>query len=98
MIWATARYPPRRAYLEFDPHLVKRKPYTDMLIIARIRIIFILLELSLKVNSYQPQPRSISRMLTAGPRANIESLVDEILGDSLARSFKASERGWATPL
>lgn len=43
IICATVRYPPINAYFEFDPHLVKRNPYADKLIIEKIIITFILL-------------------------------------------------------
>lgn len=61
--------------------------------IARITIIFILLDLSLKMKSYHPQHNSVRDSLTVGPAENINNFTDDSLGNSFVSNLAASAMG-----
>lgn len=97
IIWATARCPPIRAYLELDPHLVRMNPQAVNLITARIIMIFIGLDLQLNEYSYHVQYKNIKANLIVGPRKYMTIFILENFGNSLVSSFTASVIGWEIP-
>lgn len=59
--------------------------------------IFIDLGHLLNIKSYQHHPAVIRMILIQGPEKNMFTFIEENLGLSLVKSFRASAIGWVSP-
>lgn len=67
MICDTARCPPIIEYFEFDPHLIMRNPYAEILSVAMIIIILIVVEFKLNEKLNHLQHNNITPIAKQGP-------------------------------